>query len=156
MSQGASQGRGSRLPGDSGSNDRHRDEERAEARLSGDLAARFDDYLGAHGESKSDVIRDALDEYLPASERSQYVLPRDPELADAYLAMAGDEKRVFSVDQAESIICRESHPNTAKEVIRSEVLDPLDTSGLLSVKNGQVGVHPLIERDEFAEETNAE
>ncbi|WP_436924972.1 hypothetical protein [Halosimplex amylolyticum] len=145
-----SQARGSRLPGDSESNDRHRDEERAEARLSGELAARFTDYIDAHGLTKSDVVREALDEFLPASERSQYVLPRDPGLADAYLALAGEEKRVLSVDQAENILCRESHPNTPKEVIRDEVLDPLKDSGLVSVHNGQVGVHPLTEREEYA------
>jgi len=144
-----SQARGSRLPGDSDSNDRHRDEERADARLSGDLADRFIDYLEAHGMQKSEVIRNALDEFLPASERSQFVLPRDPELADAYLALAGEEKRVFSVDQAENILCRESHPNTPKEIIRIEVLEPLDSSGLVSVHSGQVGVHPLTSREEF-------
>lgn len=144
-----SSARGSRLPGDSESNDRHRSEERAEARLSGELAVRFTDYLEAHGMQKSEVIREALDEYLPASERSQYVLPADPDLADAYLALAGDEKRVLSVEQAENVLCRESHPNTPKELIRVEVLDPLDDSGLLTVKNGQVGVYPLTEREGF-------
>ncbi|WP_459194700.1 hypothetical protein [Halosimplex sp. J119] len=151
-----SQARGSRLPGDSESNDRHRDEERAEARLSGELAARFNDYLEAHGLQKSEVVRDALDDYLPASERSQYVLPRDPELADAYLALAGDESRVFSVEQAESIICRQSHPNTPKEVVRDEVLDPLVDCGLLTVRSGKVGVHPLTPRDEFEEVDDGE
>jgi len=156
MSQGASQGRGSRLPGDSESNDRHRDEERAEARLSGDLAARFTDYVDAHGLSKSEVVRSALDEFLPASERSQFVLPSDPELADAYLALAGDETRKFSVEQAENILCRESHPNTPKEVIRDEVLDPLAASGLITVRSGKVGVLPLTPRDEIAEVNDGE
>jgi len=151
-----SQARGSRLPGDSESNDRHRDEERAEARLSGELAARFTDYVDAHGLSKSDVLRSALNEFLPASERSQYVLPRDPELADAYLALAGDEKRVFSVEQAENIVCRDSHPNTKKEVIQDEILDPLTETGLISVKYGKVGVHPLTPREEIAEVDDAE
>ncbi|ELZ22410.1 hypothetical protein C475_17898 [Halosimplex carlsbadense 2-9-1] len=147
---------GSRLPGDSESADRHKSEERAEARLSGDLAARFTDYLDAHGEAKSEVVREALDEYLPASERSQYVLPSDPELADAYLALAGEEPRTLSVNMAEDILSRESHPNTPKELIRSEVLDPLAASGLISVRCGKVGVRPLTERDEIAEGIDGE
>jgi hypothetical protein len=147
---------GSRLPGDTENADRHKSEERAEARLSGDLAARFTDYLDAHGEAKSEVVREALDEFLPASERSQYVLPRDPELADAYLALAGEEARTLSVNMAEDILSRESHPNTPKELIRSEVLDPLAASGLISVRCGKVGVRPLTERDEIAGGTDAE
>jgi len=147
---------GSRLPGDTENTDRHKSEERAEARLSGDLAARFTDYLDAHGEAKSEVVREALDEYLPASERSQYVLPSDPELADAYLALAGEEPRTLSVNMAEDILSRESHPNTPKELIRSEVLDPLAASGLISVRCGKVGVRPLTERDEIAEGINGE
>jgi hypothetical protein len=150
MSQGVSQGRGSRLPGDSESDDRHRSEERAEARLSGDLATRFTEYVDAHGLNKSDVIRSALDEYLPASENSKFVLPEDPDLADAYLALAGEEKRVLSVEQAESIVCRESHPNTPKEVIRPEVLQPLEDAGFLAASYGKIGVQPLTPREEIA------
>ncbi|WP_225334899.1 hypothetical protein [Halomicrobium urmianum] len=139
---------GSRLPGDSDATDRHRSEERAEARLSGELAARFTDYLDAHGEAKSDVVREALDEFLPASERSRYVLPRDPDLADAYLALAGEERRTLSVDVAEDILCRESHPNTPKELIREEVLGPLTDTGLVSIEYGTVAIHPLTPRTE--------
>ncbi len=114
---------GSRLPGDSESNDRHKTEERAEARLSGTLSARFTDYVESHGVTKSDVLRAALDEYLPASEGSEYVLPQDPDLADAYLALAGDEKRVMSVEKAETVLCEETHPNTPKSLIWEEVLE---------------------------------
>ncbi|QLH83363.1 hypothetical protein [Halosimplex pelagicum] len=147
---------GSRLPGDSEANDRHRSEERAEARLSGDLADRLSDYVDAHGEAKAEVVRNALDEFLPASERSQYVLPSDPELADAYLALAGDESRKVTVEVAEDIFSRESHPNTPKELIRSEVLDPLAETGLITVQYGKVGVHPLTERGEILEDSDGE
>lgn len=88
-----SQSRGSRRPGDEEGADRHKNDERAEAPLSGDLAARFAEYIEAHGETKSDLVRSALDEFLPSSENSQYILPADPDLADAYLALAGEEKR---------------------------------------------------------------
>jgi hypothetical protein len=147
---------GSRLPGDSEQTDRHRSEERAEARLSGDLADRFTDYVDAHAESKSEVVRGALDDFLPASEHSQYVLPSDPDLADAYRALAGDESRTVTVDVAEDILCRESHPNTPKELIRSEVLDPLRETGLITVQYGKVGIHPLTPRGEILEDTDAE
>ncbi|MFC7140041.1 hypothetical protein ACFQMA_09365 [Halosimplex aquaticum] len=148
--------RGSRLPGDSEDTDRHRSEERAEARLSGDLAARFSDYIDAHGAAKSDVVRDALDDFLPSAERSKYVLPADPDLADAYLALAGEEPRTVTVEVAEDILCRESHPNTPKELIRQEVLDPLAATGLVSVRYGTVGVRPLTPRDEILEGTDDE
>lgn len=147
---------GSRLPGDSEDTDRYRSEERAEARLSGELAARFTDYVDAHGLAKSGVVRDALGEFLPSSERSQYVLPADPDLADAYLALAGEEARTVSVEVAEDILCREPHPNTPKELIRQEVLDPLAATGLVPVKYGKVGVHQLTPRDEILKETDDE
>lgn len=139
---------GTRLPGDSESNDRHRAEARAETRLSGDLARRFTEYREAHGADKSDILRNALDDYLPASENSAYVVPRDPDLADAYLALAGDRKRVISVEEALDILANETHPNTPKELIKDDVLKPLDEGGLLGVAGGRVAVHPLTLREE--------
>ncbi|MFT4921063.1 MAG: hypothetical protein ACI8XM_000256 [Haloarculaceae archaeon] len=143
---------GSRLPGDSESADRHVDvDERAESRLSGDLAYRFGEYIDAHGKAKSDVVRAALDEYLPASENSVYVLPRDTGLADAYLALAGDTKRVLDIEQAIDILTQESHPNTPKSLIKDDVLKPLDAGGLVGVKGGRVAIHPLTLREEVAD-----
>lgn len=139
---------GSRLPGDSESADRHKSDTRAETRLSGDLADRFTTYIDAHGADKSEVLRAALDEYLPASENSEYVLPRDPDLKDAYLALAGDEKRTMAAQQATDIISRTSHPNTPKELIPEDVLEPLAQSGLIGVVGGRVGVHPLTRRED--------
>ncbi|ACV47845.1 MULTISPECIES: hypothetical protein [Halomicrobium] len=147
--------RGSRLPGDSETADRHKAEARAEARFSGALAARFDEYIEAHGATKSDVVRDALDEFLPSSQDSRYLLPEDPTLADAYLALAGDQKRVISVERVKSILCEETHPNTPKQIIREEVLEPLDDTPFLSVVYGKVAVRPLTARDEFGIEGGA-
>jgi len=147
----SSQSRGSRLPDDSESNDRHRTEERAEGRLGDELGRRFASFVDEHGEHKSDVVREALDEFLPSSERSRYVLPRDPELADAYVALAGDERRKIAVDVAEDILCRESHPNTPKELVRQEVLEPLTETGLIAVEYGTVAVHPLTTRTEVSD-----
>jgi len=143
-----SQARGSRLPGDDEQNDRHRSEERAEARLSGDLAARFADHVNSHGVTKSDVVRAALDEYLPDAEGSRYVLPQDPGLADAYLALAGEEKRVMSVEKAQSVLCQETHPNTAKDLLREEVLEPLAETPFMTVSYGRVALHPLTPKSE--------
>ncbi|MBX0322481.1 hypothetical protein EGH21_05495 [Halomicroarcula sp. F13] len=143
-------GSGSRLPGDSESNDRHKSEERAEARLKGTLSARFAEYVDSHDVAKSEVVRNALDEYLPDSEGSQYVLPEDPELADAYLALAGDEKRVMTVDKAKSVLCQETHPNTAKKLIREEVLEPLAETPFLTVSYGRVALLPLTPKDNLA------
>lgn len=148
----SSQSRGSRLPGDSEANDRHRIEERAETRLGGELGRRLAIYLDEHGEKKSDVLREALDEFLPSSERSRYVLPRDPDLADGYVALAGDERRTMSVDAAKDILCRESHPNTPKEIVVDEVLEPLTETGLVAVQYGRVAVHPLTPRSEVSDD----
>jgi len=143
-------GSGSRLPGDSESNDRHKTDERAEARLSGTLAERFTSYVDSHGVAKSEVVREALDEYLPDSEGSQYVLPEDPMLADAYLALAGDQKRVMSVEKATTVLCQETHPNTPKKLIREEVLEPLAETPFLTVSYGRVALPPLTPKDDFA------
>jgi len=140
---------GSRLPGDSESNDRHKTQERAEARLSGSLAERFTAYIDSHGTAKSEVVRNALDEYLPDSEVSQYMLPEDPKMADAYLALAGDERRVMTVDKAESVLCAETHPNTPKKLIREEVLEPLADTPFLTVSYGQVALPPLTPKEEI-------
>jgi len=143
---------GSRLPGDSESNDRHRTEERAETRLSGDLAYRLGEFLDATGEKKSAVLRDALDEYLPSSENSAYVLPRDGDLADAYLQLADeDEKRVYDYEEAVDILANTTHPNTKKPLIRKTVIERLDGSGLLAMKGGHVAVHPLTLREEVTD-----
>lgn len=140
---------GTRLPGDSESNDRHMSDMRAETRLSGDLGERFEEFMESHGATKSEVLRDALDEFLPASENSEYVLPRDPEMKDVYLALAHeDKKRILSVEKAEDILSSTTHPNKPKELIREDVLKPLDGSGLLTVSHGRVAVHPLTPREQ--------
>ncbi|SEN04898.1 hypothetical protein SAMN05216388_1001244 [Halorientalis persicus] len=140
---------GTRLPGDSEANDRHKSDLRAETRLSGDLAARFEQFMESHDAQKSEVLREALDEFLPSSANSEYVLPRNPELKDAYLALAGeDEKRVMPVSKAESILSQQTHPNEPLELIREDVIAELDGSGLLAVKGGRVAVAPLTPRDE--------
>jgi len=143
-------GSGSRLPGDWEGNDRHKSDERAEARLAGTLADRFTSYVESNGVNKSTVVREALDEYLPDSEASQYVLPQDPDLADAYLALAGDEKRVMTVDKAENILCEETHPNTPKRLIREDVLDPLAETPFLTVRYGTLALPPLTPKEEVA------
>lgn len=140
---------GSRLPGDYEGKDRHKSDERAEARLSGRLAERFTSYVESHGVAKSKVVRDALDEFLPSSENSKFVLPQDPDLADAYLALAGDEKRVMSVDKAEGILCEETHPNTPKKLIREDVLDPLEETPFLTVRYGNVALPPLTRKEDI-------
>jgi len=142
---------GSRLPGDSEGNDRHQSEERAEARLSGDLAMRFTEYVDSHGANKSDVVRDALDDYLPASEGSRYVLPGEPNLADAYLVLAGGTERVMTVDKAESVLCNETHPNTPKDLIREEVLEPLAETPFLTISFGRIALQPLTRKDDLLE-----
>jgi len=142
-------GSGSRLPGDSEANDRHKSDERAEARLSGTLAERFTSYVDAHAAAKSTVVRKALDEYLPDSEGSQYVLPADPDLADAYLALAGDEKRVMTVGKAKNVLCQETHPETPKKLIREEVLEPLSDTPFLTVRYGRVALPPLTRKDDL-------
>jgi len=136
---------GNRLAGDPGPNARHDSTERAEARLPGPLADRLEKYVDEHGDNKSEVVRDALDEFLPAREGPEYVVPKDPELADAYKQLArSDGKRVLTVKKAVNILARTTHTNTPKDLIRSDVLQPLDECGLVGVKNGKLGIHELI------------
>jgi predicted transcriptional regulator len=140
---------GSRLPGDSESNDRHKGGEQAAARLDDDLSERLNDYADANGETKSDIIREALDEFLPQQDLPEFVVPKDPELAEAYRTLARrGSKRVISVGKALDILSRGPLPNTDKELIKDDVLKELDDGGLIGVKNGQVAVHPLTPIDE--------
>jgi len=140
---------GSRLPGDSPSNDRHKSETRAETRLDDDLAERFETFVSTHDLTKSQTLRNALDEYLPTKNNSEYVLPTDKELKEAYLALASDQKRILKVDDAESILSKESHPNDSKENIRRNVLDRLDEKGFIGVSYGRIAVKPLTKKEEI-------
>lgn len=140
---------GNRLPGDEEGNDRHKTEFRAAARLNGELADRLEHYCEQNGETKSDVVREALDEFLPMWDLPDYVVPKDPDLADAYRTLAREgEKRVLSVEKALDIISRQALPNTDKELILDDVLGALDDGGLVGIKNGNVAVHPLTPIDE--------
>lgn len=135
---------GNRLGGDEEGNDRHKTEFRAAARLNGELADRLEHYCDQNGETKSDVVREALDEFLPMWDLPDYVVPKDPDLADVYRTLAREgEKRVLSVEKALDIISRQALPNTDKELILDDVLGALDDGGLVGIKNGNVAVHPL-------------
>jgi hypothetical protein len=140
---------GSRLPGDSKGNDRHKAEERAEARLSGTLAERFTDYLDTHGAAKSEVVRNALDEYLPDNDHTSYIAPQDPKLSKAYLALACEEKRILSIEEAKDELSESTFPSTGKEVIEDGILRPLGDTAFLAVQWGRIAVHPLTPKEEF-------
>jgi predicted DNA-binding protein len=140
---------GSRLPGDSDENDRHKEDERAAARISAGLAERLDAYCANNGETQSDVVREALDEFLPKQELPDFVVPKDPELADAYKQLARHgQKRVCTVQKAVDILAKTTHTNTPKALIRDDILVPLEDGGLIGVKNGKIAVHPLTPIDE--------
>jgi hypothetical protein len=136
---------GSRLPGDEESNDRHDADVRAETRLSGDLAERFEAFQSEHGVSNADLLRDALREYLPSLDEDgpEYVRPSDEDLARAYRALAVDRKRVIAVPKAVDVLSQTTHPHTAKDQLRGQVLPSLEQTGLIAVRAGQVAVHPL-------------
>ncbi|KAA9399665.1 hypothetical protein [Haloarcula sp. CBA1129] len=142
-------GSGSRLPGDYESNDRHKAEERAEARLSGTLAERFTSHVDAHGAAKSEVVRNALDEYLPDAEHTPYLAPQDPKLSKAYLALACEEKRIISIEEAKDELSESTFPSTGKEVIEDGVLRPLGDTPFMAVQWGRVAVHPLTRMDDL-------
>ena len=141
-------GSGSRLPGDSESNDRHKSEERAEARLSGALAERFTTYIDSNGAAKSEVVRAALDEFLPDAEHTSYIAPQDPKLSKAYLALACEEKRILSIEEAKDELSESTFPSTGKEVIEDGILRPLGDTPFIAVQWGRIAVHPLTRKEE--------
>lgn len=149
---------GNRLAGDDGSESRSKADERAETRLSGTLLQRFETFRDDHGVSEAQLLRDALDDYLPEAETSEYVVPRDPDLRDAYTTLASpDKKRYLSVEKVENILTSTSHPNTPKDLIREDVIEPLDDGGLLAVGGGQVVVDPLTRKEDvFGDDSAAD
>lgn len=114
--------------------DRHCAEARAETRLSGTLAHRFDEYRATHGADKSDVLRDALDDDPPASENLAYVVPRDP-------TSPTPTSPSLATGSASSAWRRPwatwptTHPDTPEELVEDDVLKPLG-EGVYSVSLG--------------------
>lgn len=140
---------GTRLPGDSESNDRHKSTYRVEARIkSAELQERTEQYIENHGTNKSDLVRNALDEYLPDAEQTPYVVPQDPKLSRAYLALACEEKRIISIEEAKDELSESAFPSTGKEVIEDGILRPLGDTPFIAVQWGRIAIHPLTRKEE--------
>lgn len=141
---------GNRLAGDDG--ERHESDARAETRLSGDLAGRFETFQAESGVSDAQLLRDALDSYLPESDTNPFVVPPEPELRDAYLALAGPEKRIMKVEQAKDRLSNTACPSKPKDLMKRDVLRPLDSMGFIGVAFGRVAIKPLTPREEPADD----
>jgi len=132
---------GSRLPGDTDGSDRHMSDVRAEARLDNkdgrNLALRFAAAVeSSNHRSKAELVRKALDDYLPTegyADRPRIRPPDDDELAAGFRALQRVSKHrngTIPEDQALSVIAQESGLKT--EVARLSVLKPLDKQGYIS------------------------
>jgi len=138
---------GSRLPGDSDTNDRHKQTFRVDARLKDDeLGHRAREYINDHGLTKTELVRKALDDFLPTADQP-YVVPQDPKLSKAYLSLACEEKRIISIEEAKDELS-ETFPSTGKEVIEDGILRPLGDTPFLAVQWGRLAVHPLTRKEE--------
>jgi hypothetical protein len=138
---------GSRLPGDSAGSDRHSPgKKRLETRVGTDqnLRERVENALPRH-DSEADLVRAALDEYLPDDE-VEYVLPSDPELAKAYRGLAEKHERKMDMDDAVSSLCEDTFPSTSKETV--ERLVRRIPEPFVAVKWGRIAVAPLTPVDE--------
>ena len=136
---------GSRLPGDSSGTDRHTSEIRAEARLDDkdgrDLATRFqraaesDEYR-----SKAELVRKALDEYLPDdtdADGPRIRPPEDDDVASAFRTLqriAKSRDGVVPEEQALSVIAQEQGITT--ETACLSILKPLDDQGYVARRVG--------------------
>lgn len=142
---------GSRLPGDDGSTKRQKKETRAEARLDGRLAERFDHYRNEEDMTNAGLVREALDDFLPDGE-GDYLKPADPKLADAYLRLARPEKRVLSVARAVDLLAETECAQLPKEHIKTEVLSQLSRAGFVGIRAGKIAVEPLCPVERIPEE----
>jgi len=123
----------SRLPGDDG--DRHRDAERVQARLTDDdLAARFREYVDAQDANKSDVLRDALDEFLPDPDgNDRGPEPDDPLLARTHRLIRRRYDGYVMRDTVGPMLAQElGNDGVDKTNVWPQVLDPLRRKGWLS------------------------
>jgi hypothetical protein len=143
---------GNRLPGDTGSVKRQKKETRADVRLDGPLAERFESYRQEEEFSKAGLIREALDEFLPDHD-IRWIRPSDPQLAEAYFFLARRQKRVLSVDRAVDLLAETACSQIPKEHIKTEILARLEKAGFVAVKSGKIAVSPLTPLGE-AEEGN--
>jgi predicted DNA-binding protein len=144
---------GNRLPGDDGSAKRQKKQLRAEVRLDGQLADRFETTRQQKDLTKAALVREALDEYLPGDD-VEYLTPADPDLAAAYLRLARHEKRVLSVGRAVDLLAKTACSQIPKEHIRTEILSQLSRAGFTGIKAGNIAVEPLCPVEEVPEEVN--
>jgi len=136
---------GSRLPGDSGSETRRNIEIRAEARLDDkdgrNLASRFQAAVESDDHrSKAELVRKALDDFLPDDQKAdgpRIRPPSDDDLADAFHTLQRIAKHrdgIIPEDQALSVLAQEHGVNS--ETARLSILKPLDDQGYISRRIG--------------------
>jgi len=124
---------GNRLAGDDGN--RGADDERVAARLTDQqLVQRLEDYRDETGESKSEVVRNALDEYLPdPNAESGHPEPDDPTLAKAYNVLRSRHEGWVMRQTAESVIAQEiGRTGLDAGAVWKEILKPLNKQGWIS------------------------
>jgi len=122
----------SRLPGDDG--DRHGESERVQARLKDDdLAARFREYVDVEGANKSDVLREALDQFLPDPDSGEQLpTPDDPLLARAHRLIRQRYDGYVMRDTVGPMLAQELGAGVDKSNVWPQVLVPLRRKGWLS------------------------
>lgn len=123
---------GNRLAGDDGN--RGADDERVAARLTDQvLVQRLEDFRDETGESKSEVLRAALDEYLPdPNSQHDHPEPEDPTLAKAYNILRARYDGYVMRSTAAAALAEQLSFEGGKDEVWKQILVPLKRNGWLA------------------------
>lgn len=130
---------GARLPGDTDANDRHEAEkERFMARIGGELRDRAEHAVEEEHGSKADLVRAALDDYLPDYHEGPRIRPpEDEELRTAFETLqrlARHRDGTVREDAAASALAQEL--GVKSETVRNGHLQALNSEGYIIRRGG--------------------
>lgn len=109
-------------------------------RLSPDLRDKLEQFSEAHDVPKSEIMRQALRQFLPIDEDDPDV-PRDPALRESYLWLrerTDDRGRLSSSDAVNGLA---QYHSMEKQWIKSSRLEPLENRGWITGQFHAIDVH---------------
>ena len=103
-------------------------------------------------DNRAEALRFLIGDEVDGNEDPEWVMPRDDQLAEAYVTLASEDgHQTHTVDTAVSILSTTSHSQTSKEQIKKTVLPKLVDAGLADMSYGSIGIRQLTPIDEVDE-----